>query len=93
MNTLYIVLYVLAGGLAGIGLGVFLRQRFVEARKLNLEEQGRKLIEEALSEAEQIKKEALLQIKDESFQLKREAEKEIKERKTDIIEEEKKLSQ
>ncbi len=55
--------------------------------------QGRKLIEQALVQAEQIKKEALLQSKDDALKIKQETEKEIKARKTEIIEEERRYSQ
>ena len=93
MQTIYIILLTSVQVVIGIALGIFLRKRFVEARKADFEEQGRKLIEDALTEAEQIKKETAIQLKDEAYQLKLEAEKEIKIRKADIIEEEKKLSQ
>lgn len=93
METVFIILLTSIEVVIGIALGVFLRKRFVEARKDDFEEQGRKLIEDALNEADQIKKEASMQIKDEAYQLKLDAEKEIKERKADIIVEEKKLSQ
>jgi len=86
-------MFVLLGAACGTAAGFILRKRFVESRRANLEEQGRQLIEEALSEAEQIKKEAAIQIKDEAYQLKVEAEKEIRARKAEVIEEEKKLSQ
>lgn len=93
MQTIYIILLTSIQVVIGIAVGVFLRKRFVEARKADFEEQGRKLIEDSLSEAEQIKKEASIQIRDEAFQLRQEAEREIKSRKADIIEEEKRLSQ
>ncbi len=84
----------LIGSLAVGGIaGILLRKKFVEAKQAHFEAQGKKLIEDALAEAEQLKKEALLQSKDEAFRLKQEAEKEIKERKADIIEEEKRFSQ
>ncbi|MGV1099522.1 ribonuclease Y [Thiovibrio sp. JS02] len=91
--TVQIILSVVFGICGGVGIGVLLRKKFIEDRQANLEEQGRKLIESALSEAEQIKKEALLHSKDEAFALKQEAEKEIKAIKKDVVEEEKKLIQ
>lgn len=93
METVFIILLTSIEVVIGIALGIFLRKRFVEARKSDFEEQGRKLIEDALNEADQIKKEASMQIKDEAYQLKLDADKEIKERKADIVAEEKKLSQ
>ncbi|MBU0484370.1 MAG: ribonuclease Y [Proteobacteria bacterium] len=91
--SIQVVLFVLAGVIVGVALGVFFRKRLLENRKQGAEEQGRKLIEQALSEVEQIKKEASLQIKDEALQTKQETEREIKLRKVDLVEEEKRFSQ
>ncbi len=91
MSQIMWIIILLAGICAGGCTGFFLRKKIVESRRDDVEEQGKKFIENALSEAEQIKKEASLQIKDEAYQLKLEAEKEIKERKSEIAEEEKRL--
>lgn len=94
MGTLsYTVLFLFFGVGIGVAAGFYLRKRLVEARKEDIEKQSKKLIEDALLEAEQIKKEALLQSKDEAYQLKQEAEKDIKQRKAEIVEEEKRFSQ
>jgi len=69
------------------------RKKFLEDRTENLEAQGRKLIENALAEAERIKKEAVLQSKDEAIALKQDAERDIKALKKDVLEEEKKFIQ
>jgi len=87
------VLYVLIGLVAGVAVGFIIRKRMVESGRENIEQQCRKLIEDALAEAERIKKDATLQVKDEVYQLKQEAEKEIKVRKHEVNEEEKRLSQ
>lgn len=92
-HIIQIVFFVLAGAALGIVGGFFIRKLFLEARRENIEAQGKKLIENALAEAEQLKKEASLQIKDEAYQLKQEADREIKERKRDLVEEEKRLIQ
>jgi ribonuclease Y len=76
-----------------VAIGFLVRKKFLEDRTENLEAQGRKLIENALAEAEQIKKEAVLQSKDEAFALKQDAEREIKALKKDVLEEEKKFIQ
>ncbi|MFA7382241.1 MAG: ribonuclease Y [Desulfurivibrionaceae bacterium] len=91
--TVQIILAIVLGVCSGVGLGFLVRKRFIEDRTENLEAQGRKLIENALAEAEQIKKEAVLQSKDEAFALKQEAEKDIKALKKDVLEEEKKFIQ
>ena len=87
------ILYILAGVVAGVTGGFFLRKKLIDSRKENFEEQSRKLIEDALHEAEQIKKEVTLQVKDDTLKLKQEAEREIQERKAEIIEEEKRFGQ
>ena len=86
-------LFVLVGLVVGAAVGFIIRKRMVEAGRENIEQQSRKLIEDALAEAERIKKDATLQVKDEVYQLKHEAEKEIKSRKSELNEEEKRLSQ
>lgn len=94
MGTLsYTVLFLFFGVGVGVAAGFYLRKRLAEARREDIEKQSKKLIEDALFEAEQIKKEALLQSKDEAYQLKQEAEKDIKQRKAEIVEEEKRFSQ
>jgi len=92
-ETLQAVAFILVGVFAGIVIGIYIRKRFTEIHQRNIESQGKQLIEKAIREAEQIKKEALLQSKDESYQLKQEAEKDIRERKSEIVLEEKRLSQ
>ena len=91
--SIQFIAFLIGAGAVGIAVGFVLRKQFVEAKKANFEAQGKKLIEDALAEADQLKKEALLQSKDEAYRLKQEAEKEIKERKAEIIEEEKRFSQ
>jgi len=77
------------GIFVGIAVGIYIRKRFIELHQKNIASQGKQLIEKAIREAEQIKKEAQLQSKDEAYQLKQETEKEIRERKTEVIQEEK----
>nr|WP_153305853.1 ribonuclease Y [Desulfogranum mediterraneum] len=72
------MLLAVANFIVGLGVGVYLRKRLVEGNRKNLESQGRQIIENAISEAEQIKKEGLLQAKEEAYQAKQEAEREIK---------------
>ena len=85
--------YLLGSLVLGAAIGFFIRKRVAEAGQKNAEQQGRKLIEDALAEAERVKKDATFQVKDEIYQLKQETEKEIKERKREVNEEEKRLSQ
>ena len=87
-----VILYILSL-IAGVFVGFLIRKRFLESRLENIEDQGRKLIENALSEAEQIKKKVSLQIKDESYQLKIAAEQEFQELKAGLLEKEKRVAQ
>lgn len=77
----------------GALVGFLVRKQLIEAKQQNIEEQARKLIENALSDADKITKEALLQAKDDEIRLRKEAEKEIKELKAEILSEEKRLTQ
>ncbi len=87
-----VILYILSL-IAGMFVGFLIRKRFLESRLENIEDQGRKLIENALSEAEQIKKKASLQIKDESYKLKIAVEQEFQELKAGLLEKEKRVAQ
>ncbi|MCW5210609.1 ribonuclease Y [Desulfobulbus sp. N3] len=63
---------------SGVAVGFVLRKKFVEGNQADIEGQGRLIVENAIQEAEQIKKERLLQVKEEIYQSKKEAEEEIK---------------
>ncbi len=64
--------------LLGIAIGAYLRKRFVEGHRQNIKDQAKQLIENAIVEAEQLKKEAQLQSKEEAYQVKQAAEDELK---------------
>lgn len=87
------ILFLLTGIVAGLFFGFYLRKRLIEIKKQDIEIQSRKLIENALSEAEQIQNEALLQSKDEICQLKQDAERDVMVREKWIISEEKRFVQ
>ncbi|MGB5686459.1 MAG: ribonuclease Y [Candidatus Electrothrix sp.] len=78
MSGVAVLLFVLAL-IAGVAVGFVLRKKFVEGNQADIEGQGRLIVENAIQEAEQIKKEHLLQVKEEIYQSKKEAEEEIKE--------------
>jgi len=76
---------------AGIVAGFYLRKKLVEGNQANIEAQRRQIIENAILEAEQIKKEALLQSKEEAYQIKQEAEKEIQNSRKELKDEQRRL--
>ncbi len=75
----------------GAFIGFFLRKKLIEGNQANVEAQGRQIIENALQEAEQIKKESLLHAKEEAYQTKKDAEEEIKASRQEIKEEQRRL--
>lgn len=78
----------LAGSLVtGIVAGVLLRKRLVESHQAHMDSQGKQIIETAIAQAEQIKKESLLQSKEEAYKQKQIAQEEIKAEKQDLKEE------
>ena len=62
----------------GAVAGFFLRKRLVEGNQADIEAQHKLIVENAIGEAERLKKEAILQAKEETYKIKQEAEAEIK---------------
>ncbi len=75
----------------GAFIGFYLRKKLIEGNQANIEAQGRQIIENALQEAEQIKKESLLHAKEEAYQTKKDAEEEIKASRQEIKDEQRRL--
>ncbi|MCI5120075.1 MAG: DUF3552 domain-containing protein, partial [Candidatus Electrothrix sp. AUS4] len=90
MSGVAVLLFVLAL-IAGVAVGFVLRKKFVEGNQADIEGQGRLIVENAIQEAEQIKKERLLQVKEEIYQSKKEAEEEIRESRKGLKEEQHRL--
>ena len=86
------LLLALVNLVAGLAIGILLRKRLVEGNQKNIALQGRQIIENAISEAEQIKKEALLQAKEEAFLIKQEADRELKASRLEIKEDQRRLN-
>ena len=87
------VLLLPLGVLLGVIGGFLLRKRFVENHRANIENQGKQLIENAISEAERIKKDAVLHSKEVVYQLKQAVEEEIRADKDDLKDERRQLSE
>jgi ribonucrease Y len=87
------VLLLPLGLLLGIIGGFLLRKRFVENHRANIENQGKQLIENAIAEAERIKKDAVLHSKEVVYQLKQAVEEEIRADKDDLKDERRQLSE
>ncbi len=75
----------------GAVVGFFLRKKLVEENQANVEAQRRQIVENAITDAEKIKKEALLQVKEEAYQIKLEADREAKQCRRELKEEQRRL--
>ncbi len=87
------IAYLVGGVLAGIIAGVLLRKRLVEGHLAHIDMQAKKIIETAISQAEQIKKESHLKSKEDAYKQKQAAHEEIRKEKTDLKEELQRLGQ
>jgi len=75
ITSLYVVLPF--GLVAGVIAGVFLRKQYAESHGRSIEAEAKQLIEKAIFDAEQLKKEALLKNKEQAYRVKQEAKQEI----------------
>jgi ribonuclease Y len=81
---LAIIIFAVMMGL-GFLVGFFYRKRLMESHIESLESLGKKILDEARKEAENIKKESRLQAKDQLYQLKQDFEKETQERRQELL--------
>lgn len=85
-------IFVFLGLLLGVVIGAYLRKRIVEGHRQNIKDQAKQLLENAIVEAEQLKKEAQLQSKEEAYQVKQAAEDELKSDRRELKDERNQLS-
>ncbi|HOB87076.1 MAG TPA: Rnase Y domain-containing protein, partial [Bacillota bacterium] len=93
MQVLELILAAVAAGAVGLVVGYFIRKYIAEARIVSAEEAAKKIIEEANSEAQAIKREKRLEAKEEVHRLRHELDKEIKERRNELQRIERRLQQ
>jgi len=87
------VVIILAGIIIGAGLGIVLQKRISLTGKDNAEAQGRKMVEDALAEAERIKHDAILKAKEDSYRRRQAEEADLKVGRLELQKEERKISQ
>jgi ribonuclease Y len=75
----------------GVLVGFFFRKKLIEGNQANIEAQNRQIVENAILEAEQIKKEASIQSKEDAFRIKQEAEREIQDSRRELKDEQRRL--
>ena len=86
------IVLALCGLLVGLAAGFFVRKLLVERHQENIHTQSKQLIENALVEADQLKKEALLQSKEEAYLIKQSAEQELKDDRDELKDEKRQLN-
>lgn len=80
-------------GIIGFLLGIRHRKRTAEALLGSAEEESKRILSEAIKNAEAKKKEAILEAKDEIHQLRNESEKELKDRRREVQRQENRMLQ
>ena len=95
MTTIVIMTLVglVIGGAVGFPLGIRYRKTVSEKEISSAEEEGTRIINEAIKSAEAKKREALLEAKEEILKNRSEYEKEVKERRADLQRQENRLQQ
>lgn len=78
------IMYGLAGLLLGLLIGVFLKKTLSSSMIKEAEEKAKRIVEDAIKEAETRKKETILETKDMLYQAKADFERETKERKAEL---------
>ena len=82
-----------AAGAAFFFIGVAHRRRVAEARIGSAEDESRRIVNDAIKNAEQRRKEVVLEAKDEIFKMRNESEKDLRERRSEISRQERRLTQ
>lgn len=96
MGTIEVVIAVVLiviCAVVGFFLGIAYRKRIAEAEIKSAEEEARRIVGDAVKEAENKKKEALLEAKDELHRLRSDAEKEMRDRRSEVTRQERRLIQ
>ena len=90
---LYAVIALIVGLAIGFPLGIRYRKKVSEREISSAEEEGKRIVNEAIKSAESKKREALLEAKEEILKSRSEYEKEVKERRADLQRQENRLQQ
>ena len=90
----YIAAIIGAGALvAGVALGYLVRKASAEAKLGSAEMQAKRMLDDAMKNAESVRKESVLSAKEEIFQMKKEADFDIKERRKEVSRLERRIAQ
>lgn len=93
ITIIFVLIGLVVGGAAGFPLGIRYRKTVSEKEISSAEEEGKRIINEAIKSAESKKREALLEAKEEILKNRSEYEKEVKERRADLQRQENRYQQ
>ena len=90
----YVAAIIGAGALvAGVALGYLVRKASAEAKLGSAEMQAKRMLDDAMKNAESVRKESVLSAKEEIFQMKKEADFDVKERRKEVSRLERRVAQ
>lgn len=92
-NILMIIATILISGIIFVPIGVIIRKKIAESKISGAENEAKRLVDIAIKEAENIKKEEVFKAKEEIMKERNELEKEIRERRGELQSQEKRLIQ
>ncbi len=87
----YTFLFTFCGVFLGLFVGFYLRKRVTESNEKSIKIQSKQIIENAITEAEQLKKEAILQSKEAAYQVKQALEEELRAEREELKDEQRQL--
>ena len=93
MDVVSLVIGIASGAALGIAAGFLIRKSFAEKKLGSAEAQAKRILEDAIKNAESAKKESIISAKEEIFQMKKEADFDVKERRKEVSRLERRVTQ
>ena len=93
MDVISLVIGIASGAALGIAAGFLIRKSFAEKKLGSAEAQAKRILEDAIKNAESAKKESIISAKEEIFQMKKEADFDVKERRKEVSRLERRVTQ
>ena len=93
MNPILAIVLIVVALVVGLALGFILRKISSEKKIGSAEQQAKVILEDAIKNAENVKKESIISAKEEIFQLKKEADRDINERRKEVSRQERRNTQ
>ena len=87
------IILIAVAAVVGVAIGFLVRKSIAEKKIGTAEDQARRLLEDAMKNAESTKKESIIAAKEEIFQLKKDADIDIKERRKEVTRQERRIAQ